>query len=127
MQFMLMAADIILYFRVIAMETGVFPANSWHLDVTTIEEVGGVLVELGALTTDEARRLSQGCMTIRPHPGLHTLPLTALAELGEMLNPERDPPSAEAQEGFMLLAATDTTEEKLLAMGFVLRPGGELQ
>jgi hypothetical protein len=58
---------------------------------------------------------------------LNTIPLTALGEFIKVASPGEQPPSEEAQDGYMLMVQGETTEEKLVAFGFVATTDGLLQ
>ena len=54
-------------------------------------------------------------------------PFADIVPLIELVHPEDDPPSLEAQQGYMLIAKGETTEEALAAAGFVVSVDGPLQ
>lgn len=123
----IMVTDVILRFRLAAIEQTSGQPLTWQLDVMTIEEVAHILVSLGFLDPEAAARLTKASTTITPQPGLTTVPLADFVPLVEFVHPEDDPPSLEAQQGFVLVAQGETTEEALAAVGFVLRVDGPLQ
>ncbi len=47
--------------------------------------------------------------------------------LNELVYPDEEPVSPEAQEGHVLIACGETTEEALAAVGFSKKPNGSLQ
>src|ERR1700679_2174473 len=123
----IMVTDVILRFRLAAIEQTSGQPQTLQLDVMTIEEVGHILVSLGFVAPGVAARMTEASTTITPQPGLTAVPLADFVPLIEFAHPEDDPPSLEAQEGFVLVAQGETTEEALAATGFVLRGDGPLQ
>ena len=123
----IMVTDVILRFRLSAIEQTSGQPQAWQLDVMTIEQVAHILVSLGFLDPEAAARLTEASTTITPQPGLNTVPFADFVALTELVYPEDEPPSLEAQEGFVLIAQGETTEEALAATGFVLRFDGSLQ
>jgi hypothetical protein len=127
MKVVIMVADVILRFRLAALEQKDRQPQAWGLQVMTIEEVASILVSLGVLDLEAATRLTEASTTITPQEGLETVPCSDLAALVEFAYPEDEPPSREAQQGFALLAHGETTEDALAAAGFVLKSKGPLQ
>ena len=123
----IMVTDVILRFRLAAIEETSGQPQTWQLDVMTIEQVAHILVSLGFLDSQTAARLTEASTTITPQPGLNTVPFADFVALTELVYPEDEPPSLEAQEGFVLIAQGETTEEALAAAGFVLKVDGPLQ
>ena len=122
-----MVTDVILRFRLAAIEQTSGQPQTWQLDVMTIERVAQILVSLGFLDPEAAARLTEASTTITPQQGLNTIPFADFVALTELVSPQDEPPSLEAQEGFVLIAQGETTEEALAAAGFVLRVDGPLQ
>ena len=127
MRFTIMAVDLVLKFRLAAFPRASLQLQVWNLEVLTIEEVANVLENLGFLDNEAGERLAAASTTVTPQPGLNTIRLTDMAALAELVYPEDEPPSAEAQEGYMLIAHGETTEEILAASGFVVTMDGSLQ
>ena len=123
----IIVTDVILRFRLAAIEQTSGQPQTWQLDVMTIEQVAHILVCLGFLDPEAAARLTEASTTITPQPGLNTVPFADFVALTELVYPEDEPPGLEAQEGFVLIAHGETTEEALVAAGFVLRVDGPLQ
>ena len=123
----IIVTDVILRFRLAAIEQTSGQPQTWQLDVMTIEQVAHILVSLGFLDSQTAARLTEASTTITPQPGLNTVPFADFVALTELVYPEDEPPSLEAQEGFVLIAQGETTEEALAVAGFVLRVDGPLQ
>jgi len=123
----IIVTDVILRFRLAAIAKTSGQPQTWQLDVMTIEQVAHILVSLGFLDSQTAARLTEASTTITPQPGLNTVPFADFVALTELVYPEDEPPSLEAQEGFVLIAQGETTEEALAATGFVLRFDGSLQ
>lgn len=127
MKFTIMAVDLIFKFRLAAFPRASLQPEVWNLEVLTIEEVANVLENLGFVENEAAERLAAASTTVTPQPGLNTIRLTDMAALAELVYPEDEPPSAEAQDGYMLIAHGETTEEILAAAGFVVKIEGSLQ
>ena len=53
--------------------------------------------------------------------------MTDLVALTELVYPDADPVSLEAQQGYALIAKGETTEEALVSVGFVLKLDGPIQ
>jgi len=123
----IMVTDVILRFRLAAIEQMSGQPQTWQLDVMTIEQVAQILVSLGFLGSGAAARLTEASTTIMPQEGLNTIPFADFVALTELVDPKDEPPSLEAQEGHVLIAQGETTEEALAAAGFVLRADGPLQ
>jgi hypothetical protein len=127
MEYTIMAVDLILKFRLAAFPHKSPRPQTWQMDVMTIEDVAEVLASLGLLDSDAARKLAEASTTVVPQPGLNTVPLTFMADLVEFVSPLKEPPSAEAQDGYMLVVQGETTEEDLAQIGFVVNMRGPLQ
>ena len=123
----IMVTDIILRFRLAAIEQSLQQAQTWELEVMTIQEVARILVSLGFLDPEAAARLTEASTTITPQPGVTTVSLMDIVPLMEVLYPEDEPASLEAQQTYILVTQGETTEEALAAAGFVLRVDGPLQ
>jgi hypothetical protein len=127
MKLTIMAVDLILKFRLSAFSHTSARPQVWQLEVMTIEQVAGILESLGFLDSEAAQRLAEASTTVTPQPGLNTIPLTTMADLVEFVSPLEKPPSAEAQDGYMLVVQGEATEEALAEAGFVAKMGGPLQ
>lgn len=103
------------------------PPQSWVQFVMTIEQVGDILVSLGFLDSEATARLTEASTTITPQVGLDTVPMTDLVTLTELVYPDSDPVSPEAQQGYALIAKGETTEEALASVGFVLKSDSPVQ
>jgi hypothetical protein len=123
----IMVTDIILRFRLAAIEQSLQQAQTWELEVMTIQEVARILVSLGFLDPEAAARLTEASTTITPQPGVTTVSLMDIVPLMELLYPEDEPTSLEAQQTYILVTQGETTEEALAAAGFVLMVDGPLQ
>jgi hypothetical protein len=93
----------------------------------TIQEVARILVSLRFLDPEAANRLADSSTTITPQPGLTTVPLADFIPLTELVYPEDEPPSPEAQQSYVLIVQGETTEEALAAAGFSIRFRGPVQ
>jgi hypothetical protein len=127
MKITIMVTDVIVRFRLAAIEQSCPQPQTWELQVMTIQEVARILVSLGFLDPEAATRLTDASTTITPQQGLTTLPFADIVALTELVYPEDEPSSREAREGYVLVAKGETTEEALAAAGFVLRVHGPLQ
>jgi len=123
----IMVTDVILRFRLSAIEQTPRQPQIWQLDVMTIEQVADILVSLGFLDSEAAAQLTEASTTITPQQGLDTIPFADFVALTELVYPEDEPPSLEAQQGYVLIARGETTEVALAAAGFVLKVDGPLQ
>ena len=123
----IMVTDVILRFRLAAIEQTSRQPQTWQLDVMTIEQVAHILVSLGFLDPKAAARLTEASTTITPQRGLTTIPLADFVAMTELVYPEDEPPSLEAQQSYVLIAQGETSEEALAAAGFVVRGDGPLQ
>lgn len=127
MKVTIMVTDVLIRFRLAAIEQSPRHPQNWELQVMTIQEVAHILVSLGFLDSEAAGRLTQASTTITPQPGLNTFPFADLVALIPLVYPEDDPPSPKAEQGYVLIAHGETTEEALAAAGFVLKTDGLLQ
>jgi hypothetical protein len=127
MKFTVMVTDVILRFRLVAIEQSSQQPQTWELQVMTIQEVAGILVSLGFLNLEAADRFTEASTTITPQPGLTTVPLADFVPLTELVYPQDEPSSLEAQQTYVLIAQGETTEEALAAAGFAIRVNGLLQ
>jgi hypothetical protein len=127
MKFTIMVTDVFVRFQLGAIEQSPKQPQTWQLEVMTIQQVAVILVSLGFLDPEAARRLTEASTTITPQQGLTTLPFANLVALTELVYPDDDPASLEAQQGYVLIARGETTEEALASAGFVLRVDGPVQ
>lgn len=123
----IMVTDAFVRFRLVAIVPYSRPPQSWELFVMTIEQVANILVSLGFLGSEAAARLTEASTTITPQVGVDTVPMTDLVALTELVYPDADPVSLEAQQGYALIAKGETTEEALVSVGFVLKLDGPIQ
>jgi hypothetical protein len=126
MKFTVMVTDVILRFRLAAIEHSSRQPQTWELQVMSIQEVARILVSLGFLDLEAGVRLTEASTTITPQPGLTIVPLADFVSLTEFVYPEEDP-SSEAQQTYVLIAHGETTEEALAAAGFTVRVNGLAQ
>ena len=127
MKFTIIVTDVFVRFRLTAIEQSSKRPQTWQLEVMTIQQVAGILVSLGFLDPEAAARLTDAGMTITPQQGLTTLPFAHFVTLTELVHPDDEPPSLEAQQGYVLISKGETTEEDLAAAGFVLKVDGPVQ
>ena len=127
MRVTIMVTDVIVRFRLAAIEHASHQPQAWQLEVMTIEEVAHILVSLGFLSPDAAAQLTRASTTITPQQGITTFPFANLAEVAALVHPEDEPPSLEALQSHVLIAKGETTEDALAAAGFVLRVDSPLQ
>ena len=127
MKVTIMVTDVLIRFRLAAIEQTSRKPQTWELQVMVIQQVAHILVSLGFLDPEAAARLTEASTTITPQPGLATIPFATFAALVEIVHPEDEPASPEAKEGHVLITKGETTEEELAAAGFVLRLSGPLQ
>ena len=127
MKAMIMVTDAFVRFRMVAIVPHSSPPQSWELFVMTIEQVAHILVSLGFLDSKAAARLTEASTTITPQAGVNTVPVTDLVALTELVYPDSEPVSLEAQQGHALIAHGETTEEALASVGFVLKLDAPLQ
>ena len=123
----IMVTDVILRFRLAAIEQSSRRSQTWTLQVMTIQEVANVLVSLGFLDPEAAGRLSEASTTITPQQSITTVRFEDFVPLIEAVHPEDEPASLEARQTYVLIARGETTEDALAAAGFVLSVDGPLQ
>ncbi len=123
----IMVTDLFVRFRMIAILPSTQPPQAWEMQVMCIEQVAGILVSLGFLDAEAATRLTAASTTITPQPGITTSPMSVFVALTELVYPDSEPVSLEAQEGHVLIAQGDTTEEALASVGFVLKLDSPIQ
>jgi hypothetical protein len=123
----IMVTDVFVRFRMIAILPLTQPPQAWEMQVMCIEQVAGILVSLGFLDSEAATRLAAASTAITPQPGIITTPMTDFVALTELVYPDSEPVSLEAQEGHVLIAKGDTTEEALASVGFVLKLDSPIQ
>lgn len=123
----IMVTDAFVRFRMVAIVPSSRPPQSWELFVMTIQQVADILVSLSFLDSRAAALLTEASTTITPQPGINTVPLTDLVTLTELVYPDSEPVSLEAQQGHALIAHGETTEEALASVGFVLKLDAPLQ
>ncbi len=119
--------DAFVRFRMFAIVPYSHPPQVWELFVMTIQQVADILVSLGFLDSAAAARLTEASTTITPQVGVNTVPMTDLVALTELVYPDAEPVSLEAQQGHALIAHGETTEEALASVGFVLKLDAPLQ
>ena len=127
MRVTIMVTDVILRFRLAAIEQSCLQPQTWELQVMTMQEVAHILVSLGFLNPEAAARLSEASTTITSQQGITIVRLEHFVPLIEHVYPEDEPASLEAQQTYVLIAQGETTEEALAAAGFVLKVDGPLQ
>jgi hypothetical protein len=123
----IMVTDVILRFRLAAIEQSCRQPQTWELQVMTIQEVAHILVSLGFIDPEAGARLSEASTTITSQQGITTVRIEDFVPLIEHVYPEDEPASLEAEQTYVLIAKGETTEEALAAAGFVLRVDGPLQ
>ncbi|MBW4040262.1 MAG: hypothetical protein HIU91_15675 [Acidobacteria bacterium] len=123
----IMVTDIFVRLRMIAILPLAQPPQAWEMQVMCIEQVAGILVSLGFLDSEAAIRLTGASTTITPRPGIITAQMTDFVALTELVYPDSEPVSLEAQEGHVLIAKGDTTEEALASVGFVMKLDSPVQ
>lgn len=122
----IMVMDVI-QFRLIAIIQSDQGRKRAVMQVMVIQQVADTLVSLGLLDSKAAALLTEAGTTITPQPGLTTVPVSDFATLTEIAYPDDEPVSLEAQEGHVLVARGETTEEALASVGFVLKVDAPLQ
>jgi len=127
MKFTIMVTDVIFRFQLAAIEQSPRHVQAWELQVMNLQEVARLLVSLGFIDPNLAARLTDASTTITPLAGLTTIPFSDIAALTELLFPDDEPPSVEAQESYILITRGETNEEALAAAGFVPKIDGPLQ
>ena len=127
MKMLILVTDIAIRFRIAAIEQATYRPQVWEQQVMTIEQVADILVSLSCLDPSVARSMAEASTTITPQPGLKTVPLSDLVPLVEFVHPDSDPVSPEAQQGHMIVAEAETTEDALARMGFSVKTEAPLQ
>ena len=122
-----MVMDVYVRFRMVAIAQSDQQTQTWVMQVMCIEQVADILVSLGFLNSKAAALLTKAGTTITPQPGITTVPCSDFVTLAELLYPDSEPVSLEAQHGHALIARGETTDEALASAGFVLDVHGPLQ
>lgn len=122
-----MVMDVFVRFRMIAIAQSDQQTQAWEMQVMCIQQVTDTLISLGFLDSKAAALLTGASTTITPQPGITTVPFSDFVTLTELVYPDSEPVSLEAQQGHALIAHGETTEEALASAGFVLKVDGPLQ
>jgi len=123
----IMVTDVFVRFRLAAIAQSEQQTQAWEMQVMCIQQVTDILISLGFLDSSTAAMLTEASTTITPQPGITTVPFSDFVLLTELVYPDSEPASLEAQQGHVLIAHGETTEEALAAAGFVLKVDGPLQ
>ncbi|HMH12369.1 MAG TPA: hypothetical protein VK578_04610 [Edaphobacter sp.] len=123
----IMVMDVFVRFRMIAIAQSEQQTQAWEMQVMCIQQVADILTSLGFLDSKAAALLTEASTTITPQPGIKTIPFSDFVTLTELVYPDSEPVSLEAQQGHSLIATGETTEEALASAGFVLKMDGPLQ
>jgi len=123
----IMVMDVFVRFRLVAIVQSEQQTQAWEMQVMVIQQVADILISLGFLDSKAASLLTEASTTITPQPGITTVPFSDFAALTELVYPDSEPVSLEAQQGHSLIATGETTEEALASAGFVLKMDGPLQ
>ena len=122
-----MVTDVFVRFRMVAIAQSDQQTQAWEMQVMCIQQVTDILISLGFLDSKAAALLVETSTTITPQPGITTVPFSDLVSVTELVYPDSEPASLEAQQGHVLIARGETTEEALASAGFVLKVDGPLQ
>ncbi|KAA6457560.1 hypothetical protein DYQ86_22285 [Acidobacteria bacterium AB60] len=122
-----MVTDVLVRFRMVAIAQSDQQTQAWEVQVMCIQQVADILISLGFLDSRAASLLTEASTTITPQPGITTVPFSDFVTLTELVYPDSEPVSLEAQQGHVLIARGETTEEALASAGFVLKVDGPLQ
>jgi len=122
-----MVFDVFVRFRLVAIAQSDQRTQAWVMEVMCIQQVTDILISLGFLDSKAAGLLTEANTTITPQPGITTIPFSDFVTLTELVYPDSEPVSLEAQQGHALIANGETTEEALASAGFVLKMNGPLQ
>jgi hypothetical protein len=123
----IMVMDVFVKFRLAAIVQSGRQTQAWEMQVMSIQEVADILISLALLDSEAAALLREASTTITPQPGLTTVPMTDFVTLTELVYPDFEPVSLEAQQGYVLVVRGETTEEALASVGFVPKVDGPLQ
>jgi hypothetical protein len=123
----IMVMDVFVRFRLAAIVQSEQQTQAWEMQVMVIQQVADILISLGFLDSKAAALLTEASTTITPQPGIKTIPFSDFVTLTELVYPDSEPVSLEAQQGYALIATGETTEEALASAGFVLKMDGPLQ
>lgn len=115
----IMVTDVLVRFRLAAIEHTSGKPRTWNLEVMTIEQVAEILVSLGFLDPAAASRLTEASTTITPQPGLKTMSFADMLPIIDLVYPNKRTPASDIDQTYILFAQGDTTEEKLEEAGFV--------
>lgn len=119
--------DVLVRFRMFAIAQSDRQTQAWEMQVMVIQQVTDILISLGFLDSKAAALLTEASTTITPQPGITTVPFSDFAALTELVYSDSEPVSLEAQQGHVLVARGETTEEALACAGFALKVNGPLQ
>ena len=123
----IMVMDVFVRFRLVAIVQSEQQTQAWEMQVMVIQQVADILISLGFLDSKAAALLTEASTTITPQPGIKTIPFSDFITLTELVYPDSEPVSLEAQQGHALIATGETTEAALASAGFVLKLDGPLQ
>jgi hypothetical protein len=119
--------DVFVRFRLVAIAQSDQQPQAWVMEVMCIQQVTDILISLDFLDSEAAALLSEASTTITPQPGITTVSFSDIVALTEFVYPDSEPASLEAQQGHVLIARGETTEEALASAGFLLKVDGPLQ
>src|SRR5271163_2994852 len=103
-----MVTDVFVRFRMIAIVQSDQQTQAWEMQVMCIQQVADILISLGFLDSKAAAMLTEASTTITPQEGITTVPFSDFATLTELVDPDFEPVSLEAQQGHVLIARGET-------------------
>lgn len=119
MKITILVMDTSLRFHLLAIAPNTSHPRAWEMKVMCIEQVGDILLSLGFLDATTATNLVRASTTITPQSGITTVPFSDFASLVEFAYPGSARVTKEAEEGYVLIAHGETTEEALMSVGFI--------
>ena len=124
----IMVMDVFVRFRLVAIVQSEQQTQAWEMQVMVIQQVADILISLGFLDSKAAALLTEASNhhhASARHQNDSRFRISS--RLTELVYPDSEPVSLEAQQGHALIATGDTTEEALASAGFVLKMDGPLQ
>ena len=119
MKITILVMDTSLRFHLLAIAPTLKQPRAWEMKVMCIEQVGDILLSLGFLDTSTATNFVRASTTITPQSGVTTVPVSDFGSLIEFAYPGSASVNKEAEQGHVLIAHGETTEEALASVGFI--------
>jgi hypothetical protein len=118
--------DFKLNFRLAAIPHTPYP-EAWELEVLALNDAASALKSIGLIDGDAAKKLTDVGRPLGPESGLPTVLLSEVADCIEVVCPGDELKNPGEKDAHMLLVQGETTEDQLIASGFVPRMAGLIQ